>query len=130
MEQTNKNSILKQIGASLKKLRTERNIEIKAIAKDLHLTPQAYGNIENGKTDISISRVLELATYYKVSYSQILNLENQNVYNNSSYNNQHGINLIQGGENIFNTDAELVKVLKEENKYLKEQNHLLIKKIK
>ena len=129
MEQTNKNSILKQIGASLKKLRTERNIEIKAVAKDLNLTPQAYGNIENGKTDIAISRIIELAAYFKVSYSQILNVDSSIVYNNSASHNNN-TNFVQGGENTFNTDTELVKALKEENKYLKEQNHLLIKKIK
>jgi transcriptional regulator with XRE-family HTH domain len=44
-----KNKKLLEIGTRIKEIRNSPGIPLKAVSSYLNLTPQAYGNIENGK---------------------------------------------------------------------------------
>ena len=47
----NKEIFLKEIGANIKEIRKSKKQEVKDVAHDLKISPQALGNIENGKTE-------------------------------------------------------------------------------
>jgi transcriptional regulator with XRE-family HTH domain len=87
MTAINKNSLLKQVGQNLKKIRKEKKLEIKDVVTQLRITPQAYGNIENGKVDLNISRLADIANVLQVGVEEILNTEGGDVTNYHSTNN-------------------------------------------
>jgi transcriptional regulator with XRE-family HTH domain len=91
--QTEKDNLLRLIGQHIKAKRKERNIEIKEISKLLKITIQAYGNIENGKTDINVSRIVEICKVLNVSIEELLDLKQGDIYNYNSQNNSGGFHL-------------------------------------
>lgn len=77
------------------------------------ISTQAYGMIERGKTDITMSRLLYIAHFYKISFSQIIDIDNNKVFNFESNNNTSCT--IQNGEisnNSENIQEELTNALK------------------
>jgi|GEM_PF-2479874 len=103
MKQGENTSLLKQLGQKIREVRTEKAIPIKEIAYNIGITTQAYGNIENGKTDLSISRLLEIASELKVHYSRLLDIEKANTFNLNGENSAAGIYFLQMGSNpIYN----------------------------
>jgi transcriptional regulator with XRE-family HTH domain len=58
-----------KIGKKLKELRTVNQWTQEQIAGQLHLTRNAYSDIELGKTDICISRLAQLANFFSVDIS-------------------------------------------------------------
>lgn len=95
--------LLKQLGQKIREVRTEKAIPIKEIAYNIGITTQAYGNIENGKTDLSISRLLEIASELKVHYSKLLDVEKANTFNLNGENSAAGVYCLQMGSNpVYN----------------------------
>lgn len=62
-----------KIGKKLKELRTVNQWTQEQIAGQLHLTRNAYSDIELGKTDICISRLAQLANFFNVDISYFVN---------------------------------------------------------
>ena len=98
MQQEKKEKVLKNIGANIQNIRKEKGKERKEIADQLGLTVQGYGNIENGKTDLSISHAIDLAAVLGTNYQQILNIENNKIYNQTASVNG-------GGNGILNAET-------------------------
>ncbi len=123
-------AIKQKIGSNIKKLRLEKDIPTKQVCNDLDLSQSAYSNIEKGLTDISITRILQIADYFKVNYTEILSLEKVTNYYINPTDNSTGIQ--NNNCHITNKDVEsfaiTIENLKDEVKYLREQNSLLIKK--
>lgn len=123
-------AVKQQIGANIKKLRLEKNIPTKQVCNDLDLSQSAYSNIEKGLTDISITRILQIADYFQVNYTEILSLEKVTNYYINPTDNSTGIQ--NNNCHITNKDVDSISItienLKDEVKYLREQNTLLIKK--
>jgi len=67
-----KGILLEQIGLRLRKLKIENNKTSKELASLLHITPQAYGNIERGECDICITRLVLLASFYKIHLMELI----------------------------------------------------------
>ena len=67
-----KEKVLLSIGERIRKMRMLQDKTTKEIAAYLDITPQAYGNMERGKADISISRLVELAKFFDVPLLKIL----------------------------------------------------------
>jgi len=110
MRNENKSFILHEIGCRLRSIRKLKGVEIKQIASFLELTPQAYGNIENGKVDIGISKLVILADYFKVSLGEILNLQNLQLFNNYDNYNSGGAKIQAKDIPSYNlTDKALIK---------------------
>lgn len=66
------------------------------MAEQLNLSQRAYSSLENGKTQLSVDRLMDICKLLDVSVGEILDIENQNIYNNNFNNNadnNHG-NLI------------------------------------
>lgn len=70
-----KDILLKSVGENLRKLRVNNNKNYKEVAFKLGITQQAYGNMERGKTDITLTRIFELADFYQVECTEILQVD-------------------------------------------------------
>lgn len=103
----NKDEFLKRVGANIRELRKLKNPEVKQAASALGISPQALGAIENGKVDLNVSRVFEIAQYFKVEFSTLLNVENGDHYNFSSQNNTGGYHVLNKG--VLNVTDETLK---------------------
>jgi transcriptional regulator with XRE-family HTH domain len=62
----------KKLGENLKKLRMEKNISQTEIAKALDVDRSFVSNIENGKTNPTLSTITNLAKVLGVSASELL----------------------------------------------------------
>jgi transcriptional regulator with XRE-family HTH domain len=79
-----------------------------AVAQEMDLTPQAYGNIENGKTNIQFGHIYQLAKIFKINYSEILDVKTQtNIYNTAN-NATDNYCVINNGEMLVQSDKEML----------------------
>jgi len=75
MNLTEKQIALRAVGERIRNIRLLKNMTIKQVAAHLQITTQAYGNIENGKTDTSISRLVELASLFQIPVTRLITLD-------------------------------------------------------
>ncbi|MEY4877570.1 MAG: Helix-turn-helix domain [Bacteroidota bacterium] len=104
--------VLKKIGNNIRKERVKQNVTMKDIATKLQLTTQAYGNIENGKTDFGVSRLFEISSFLKISFTQLLMVDKSMVYNIHVENNT-GVAYLQHADVFNNMDFEEIKKMVE-----------------
>lgn len=64
--------INRSIGLKLRTLRLKRGLSQQNVADDLALSATAYSKIENGRTNISVKRLVQLAEYYDVFVADFL----------------------------------------------------------
>lgn len=62
----------KNIGLKLRTLRLKRGLSQQNVADDLGLSATAYSKIENGRTNISVRRLHQLAYYFYVFTADFL----------------------------------------------------------
>ncbi len=103
----NKEMFLKKIGANIKEIRKSKKQEVKDAASGLGISVQALGAIDNGKVDLNITRVFEIAQYFKVDSSKILNVKQGDIFNFSSHNNSGGYHVQTIG--VLNVTDETLK---------------------
>jgi transcriptional regulator with XRE-family HTH domain len=72
MNGLDKEKLLLSVGDRIRRMRLLQDKTTKEIAAHLNITTQAYGNMERGKCDISLSRLIELAQFFGVSLSAML----------------------------------------------------------
>ncbi len=110
-------------------MRIEKNIPVKQLCAQLSISQGAYSNIENGITDISISRIVQLSELLNVSYTELLPVEK--VLNYYSSPNDQSTGIQNNNCSITNKDSEAyqttITALKDEINYLREQNLILLK---
>ena len=88
----NKDEFLKKVGENIKNIRNEKGFEIKKVAADLGISPQAYGKIENGKVDLNITRLYEISHYYQIEFNKLLQSTSE-IYNYTSHHNSGGYSI-------------------------------------
>lgn len=69
------------IGANIRNFRELKGLTREQMAHDLNLSVSAYGNIERNQTDLTISRIQQIAEILEVEMSQILNFDASQVFN-------------------------------------------------
>lgn len=123
---------LKTIGANIRKRRIENKLELKDIASKLSLTPQAYGNIENGKTNINFSHIYALSKIFNTSFSEILDNSTHNTIYNTLNSNTHNGNIVavNNGEMSVQADKEQLAAHSVELKKIAAELQILKQKIK
>lgn len=62
---------LKQIGANLRKIRTDRSLPRTTVAHQLGISVNSLMKFEDGSTDISVTRLKQLSDAYNVHPSEI-----------------------------------------------------------
>ena len=90
-----KRIFLQQIGMRLRRLRVNHYKTNKAIAAHLNITPQAYGNIERGESDMCITRLIFLASYYEISVLELIPEEYRSFENPQIGNSVKWQNILQ-----------------------------------
>ncbi len=74
------------IGKKIKQLRELRNLTQAYMANELNMSLGGYGKIERDETDITISRLNQIAEILETDLSTILNFDSNQVFN--LYNNK------------------------------------------
>ncbi len=106
------------VGEKIKKLRELKNYTQYYMANELNLSLSGYGKIERDETDISLSRLEEIAKVLEVDLPTILSFDEKNVFNFS--NNENACGFIQNNYAVHNELIErLIQQYKDEIEYLK-----------
>lgn len=63
-----------QAGQNIKAIRELKNFTQDYVATKLNMSIPGYSNIETGKTDVTLTRLLQIAKVLQIDYLQILNL--------------------------------------------------------
>lgn len=67
--------LILEIGANIKQLRLAQAKGQTEVANALKISVAALSKIENGQTDINLSRLAQIAKYFEVSISSIISKE-------------------------------------------------------
>lgn len=115
------------VGEKIKKLRELKNYTQQYMSEQLDLSLSGYGKIERNETDISLSRLEQIANVLGVDMNTILTFEEKHIFNLN--NNQLANGIVQ---NQYTNQTELIEKIvsqyKEENLYLKQLIKELIEK--
>ncbi len=65
-------SVTRQVGQNIKTIRELKNFTQDYVASQLNMSVANYSNIETGKTDITLSRLEQIAGILETDYLQIL----------------------------------------------------------
>ncbi len=97
-------------------IREKKELSQREVAKILHVSKSTYARWETGEQVIPLNHLNDFCKYFKVTMDYVLNLSNQNNFNNNIYNQEINKNII--GKNIklirkkFQlTQKELAKVI-------------------
>jgi transcriptional regulator with XRE-family HTH domain len=63
----NKSFLNKAVGVKLLRVRQMAGLSQQNIADELNFSPTTYSKLENGKIDITVARLVQLADYFKVN---------------------------------------------------------------
>ena len=86
-----------KIASRVKVLRNEKGYKMEVVAKELSMSKSAYSQLENGKTEITISKLQKIAEYFSLPIASIFEehqegsfiaVEIQNSLKNASMKNQ------------------------------------------
>ncbi len=112
------------IGTKIKKIRELRNFTQEYMAEQLGLSQAGYGNIERDDTDVTLSRLTQIAKVLKVSLQELLGFDEKTIF--SGVVNNHatgGLNGVIFNSDTFERERKLyenqIESLKEEIKHLK-----------
>ena len=95
------------IGEKIKKIRELRGYPQKYVADKLSMTPAGYSKIERGETDVTYSKIEEIAAILNVSLEDLMAFDQQKILN--SFNQVKGSN-----SHIVINDIKEVKKLYED----------------
>jgi transcriptional regulator with XRE-family HTH domain len=88
-----------KIGDNIREIREkERFLKKEDVAVELGITPKAYANIENNVSDITITRLEEIARIFGCAPDYILNYHKGNHTYHNEFNNNDGN---QGNNNVY-----------------------------
>lgn len=101
------------IGENIRKFRELKNITREQMAAELGLSLSGYSKIERNETDLTLTRIQQIAEIMDIDISKILNFDASQIFNVS--NNNH--NVIQ----TIGTKAENMNFYPDEykDKYIK-----------
>ena len=79
-------------------IREKKELSQREVAKILHVSKSTYARWETGEQVIPLIHLNNFCKYFKVTMDYVLNLSNQNNFNNNIYNQEINKNII--GKNI------------------------------
>ncbi len=117
MEKELRIRLLKQIGQNIAQARRAKNIERKDLACKLNISHQAISNLENGHSDICISRLIEISIILGASFDNLLDTGPVSNCQFSTTNNRIDGQTYQSGSSSFQAPdqqlAGLIEPLKQ-----------------
>lgn len=70
-----------EAGQNIKAIRELKNYTQDYVAGQLQVSIPTYSNIETGKTEVTLTRLQQIAKVFEVDYQQILNLDRGELLN-------------------------------------------------
>lgn len=64
--------LITEVGSNIRQLRLDKGKGQTEVAKALGISVAALSKIENGQTDINLSRLIQIAKYFEVSITAVL----------------------------------------------------------
>jgi transcriptional regulator with XRE-family HTH domain len=117
------------LGQKVKKLRELKSLTQSDMAFKLGITQGAYSKLEIGLSDISYSKLTEIATVLNISVEDIIAFNNENlVFNLKNNKKANGLVINQMSANEKKVYQEYIESLKIENNYLKNMIEKLLNK--
>ncbi len=96
------------IGKNIKQFRELRNYTQSYLAEKLNMSVGGYGKIERDETDLTLTRLNQIAEILQTDISNILNFDSNQVFN--QYNNktatQNGV--VQNQQIISDTGLDII----------------------
>jgi transcriptional regulator with XRE-family HTH domain len=120
------------LGQKIRLIRELKGYKQDFVATQLNMTQNGYGKIERDETDVSFSRLTEIAKILEVSVSDILNVDENKIQHSISHP-VGGSNHILGSNynahfNYYDAEKEvyekLISSLERENQTLREMLEL------
>jgi transcriptional regulator with XRE-family HTH domain len=75
-----------KVGAKIRKVRSLRRLSKENLAAELGISQKAYSKIENGSTEVTVSRLQKIADTLGISLAELLSFDDKLMFNN---HNQH-----------------------------------------
>ena len=86
-------NLTQKIGNKLRLLRTEKGLRQEDMAEKLSLSVSAYAKLERGETDITLSRIEQIAEFYGLKALEMINMEKKSDF---AFNNTNQSTFYQG----------------------------------
>ena len=83
------NSTMLPAGQNIKTIRELKNLTQTYVASQLNMSVPNYSNIETGKTDVTLTRLQQIAKVFQIDYRQILNLNPSQLLNEDAKSYGH-----------------------------------------
>lgn len=96
-----------EIGKNIKQLRELKNLTQSYIAERLDMSIGGYSKIESGQTDVTFSRIKQIAEILETDLSTILNFDPKNIFNQCNNNNS----IITGSVGTQNNNGNILDIL-------------------
>lgn len=109
---------LKTFGKKIRLLRQSKSLSQENIANDLGISITAYSKIERGVTNVSITRLFQLAGYFGITAPELLDWQNKPVQRKKT-DTESNPTLAETKTVSYDSDS-IVDHLKRENAALKE----------
>jgi transcriptional regulator with XRE-family HTH domain len=121
----------KKLGKAIERIRISKNVPAKNIADELKLSLSAYRNIERGLSEVTFLKIVRIAQVLNVSYTDILEIEKGNIYQNSNHTGDGNTNTAGSYHSfVYNQIESGYKVALSEQKevinHLRQQNRELM----
>jgi len=104
------------------------------VANKLDMSPNGYGSIERGETDVNLSRLEQIAALFGIKLSDLFELSEKNIFHLAgTHNNQSNWHIGSYSDEYLQLKSELEKqqlIVEQKEKeigYLREINDLLKK---
>ena len=103
-------NINEKISSKIKDLRINAGLKAEAVAHDLNMSKSAFSQLENGKTEISVTKLEEIAAYYDKPLTYFVAEHPNSVFNIDKVKNS----TINGTQvNNHNIDSRIVDAIVE-----------------
>ena len=110
-----------KIGHKIRKLRELKNLTQEHMAKSIGVSQGAYSRMELGETEITYTKLEKISTELGMRPEEVIAFNESMVFN--VMNNQTGNGLVINNNQLSETEMNMyerqIKLLKEENAYLK-----------
>ncbi len=82
-------------------LRQAKGWSQEEVAGKLKMSQNGYGCIERGETDVNLSRLEQIADLFEIKLSELLGLDEKNIFNQRFTKNKHIQNYCATGSQSF-----------------------------
>ncbi|MEI6310919.1 MAG: helix-turn-helix transcriptional regulator [Bacteroidota bacterium] len=114
---------MKNIGQKVRRIREEKQWTQEFIANKLEISQNTYSKIESGSIKLTIDRISELSKILEVPIEDMLSDDTKTFHLNNNHIEKFYI------ENLQEENKGLVQSLKDQVKYLQDENQRLLKLI-